>query len=186
MSPMNGSRTAALTGCTLAMWLAWLLDLVIPGTIGHGIVPRTSYGISGIVMAPFLHASLQHLVANTIPFLILGAIILLRGTRAFMLVLVVSGLVAGVGTWLFGAPHTQHIGASGVVFGFFGYVLLRAVYDRRISSLLIAVAVAVLYGAAILQSLIPAGGISWTGHVFGFLGGTAAARMRYGGRKMPA
>lgn len=176
---VNTSRTATLTGCTLAMWVVWLADLVIPGTIGHGIVPRTSYGIPGIVMAPFLHASLQHLIANTVPFLVLGAIILLRGTRAFTLVLLVSALVSGAGTWLFGAPHTQHIGASGVVFGFLGYVLLRALYDRRLSSLFIAIAIAMLYGAAILQSLIPAGGISWTGHVFGFLGGIVAARMRY-------
>lgn len=179
---MNSSRTATLTGCTLAMWLVWAADLVVPGTIGHGIVPRTSYGISGIVMAPFLHGSLQHLIANTVPFLVLGAIILLRGTRAFLLVLLVSALVSGAGTWLFGAPHTQHIGASGVVFGFLGYVLLRALYDRRLSSMFIAIAVAMLYGAVILNALIPAGGISWTGHVFGFLGGVAAARMRYGRR----
>ncbi|HYC92361.1 MAG TPA: rhomboid family intramembrane serine protease, partial [Thermoanaerobaculia bacterium] len=79
-------------------------------------------------------------------------------------------------------PHTQHIGASGVVFGFLGYVLLRALYDRRLSSMFIAIAVAMLYGAVILNALIPAGGISWTGHVFGFLGGVAAARMRYGRR----
>ncbi len=176
----NPSRTAMLTSCTLAMWLVWVIDLVTPGTIGHGIVPRTSYGIAGIAMAPFLHASLQHLLANTVPFLVLGAIILLRGARAFTLVLLVSALVSGAGTWLFGAPHTQHIGASGVVFGFFGYVLLRAVYDRRISSVFIAIAVAALYGAAILNSLIPAGGISWTGHVFGFIGGIVSARMRYG------
>jgi len=179
---VNSSRTATLTGCTLAMWLVWAADLVVPGTIGHGIVPRTSYGISGIVMAPFLHGSLQHLIANTVPFLVLGAIILLRGTRAFLLVLLVSALVSGAGTWLFGAPHTQHIGASGVVFGFLGYVLLRALYDRRLSSMFIAIAVAMLYGAVILNALIPAGGISWTGHVFGFLGGVAAARMRYGRR----
>ncbi|HYC93695.1 MAG TPA: rhomboid family intramembrane serine protease, partial [Thermoanaerobaculia bacterium] len=94
---MNSSRTATLTGCTLAMWLVWAADLVVPGTIGHGIVPRTSYGISGIVMAPFLHGSLQHLIANTVPFLVLGAIILLRGTRAFLLVLLVSALVSGAG-----------------------------------------------------------------------------------------
>ena len=75
-----------LFGSTLSLWLIWAADLVWPGTIGHGIVPRTAYGLSGIVMAPFIHANLQHLLANTIPFLILGAVIVLRGVRAFLFV----------------------------------------------------------------------------------------------------
>ena len=161
------------------MWIVFLADAVTPGRIGHGIVPRTSYGLTGIVMAPFLHASLQHLIANTIPFVILGAIILLRGTNAFTFVLLVSAAFAGLGTWLFGAPQTQHIGASGVVFGFFGYVLLRAIYDRRISSVLIALVVAAVYGATLFTSLMPVAGVSWTGHVFGFVGGVTSARLRY-------
>jgi membrane associated rhomboid family serine protease len=164
------------------MWFVWAADLVWPGTIGHGIVPRTSYGISGIVMAPFIHANLQHLLANTVPFVILGSVILLRGVRAFTTVAIVSALVAGAGTWLFGTPGTMHIGASGVVFGFFGYLLFRAIYDRKISSIFIALVVAVLYGASLLTSLVPAQGISWSGHLFGFLGGITAARLRYGRR----
>jgi membrane associated rhomboid family serine protease len=95
-------------------------------------------------------------------------------------VLLASALVAGLGTWLLGTPNSMHIGASGVVFGFFGYLLFRAAYDRRLSSLLIAVVVALLYGASFLTSLMPATGISWTGHLFGFLGGIAAARVRKG------
>ena len=179
MQARSTSHASVVLGSTLSMWLVWAVDLVWPGDIGHGIVPRTAHGLSGIVMAPLIHANLQHLLANTIPFVVLGAIIVMRGVRAFVTVLIVSALVAGAGTWLFGAPHTNHIGASGVVFGFFGYLLLRAVYDQRISSLLIAIVVAVLYGATFLTSLMPSQGISWTGHVFGFLGGIAAARLRY-------
>ena len=171
---------SVLLGSTAAAWLVWAADAVLPGHLGHGIVPRTVYGLSGIVMAPFLHANLQHLLANTIPFVILGAVILLRGARAFTTVAIVSALVAGAGTWLFGAPGTMHIGASGVVFGFFGYLLFRAAYDRRLSSFLIALVVAVLYGGSLLMSIVPAQGISWTGHLFGFIGGVIAARMRYG------
>lgn len=179
MAERPSSRVSMLFGTTLSAWLIWAADLVWPGTIGHGIVPRTAYGLSGIVMAPFLHANLQHLLANTVPFLILGAVILLRGVRAFLFVAVVSALVSGLGTWLFGTPNTQHIGASGIVFGFLGYLLIRAAYDHRISSALIAVAVAVVYGATFLTSLMPEHGISWTGHVFGFIGGLTSARMRY-------
>jgi len=176
------SGTSLLLGSTASAWIVFAVDLVVPGTIGHGIVPRTIYGLTGIVMAPFIHASLQHLVANTIPFVILGAVILLRGARAFTTVAIVSALIAGFGTWLFGTPGTMHIGASGVVFGFFGYLLFRAVYDRKLSSILIALIVAVLYGGSLLMSIVPAQGISWTGHLFGFLGGIAAARLRYGPR----
>jgi membrane associated rhomboid family serine protease len=103
-----------LFGSTLSMWLVWAADLVYPGNNGHGIVPRTAYGLSGIVMAPFIHIDLQHLLANTIPFMILGAFILLRGVRAFVFVLLVSAAISGIGTWLFGAPNTQHVGASGI------------------------------------------------------------------------
>jgi membrane associated rhomboid family serine protease len=177
MPEQQASRTSLLVGTTLSMWVVWTVDLVVPGTIGHGIVPRTTYGLTGIVMAPFLHASLQHLLANTIPFVLLGAIILLRGARAFTFVLVTSALISGLGVWLFGTPNTQHIGASGVVFGLFGYLLLRAVYDRRLSSALIAIVITVLYGAAFLTSLMPAHGISWTSHAFGFIGGVTAARL---------
>lgn len=164
------------------MWLVWAADAVWPGTIGHGIVPRTTYGLSGIVMAPFIHANVQHLLANTIPFVLLGAVILLRGVRAFTTVTIVSALVAGAGTWIFGTPGTMHIGASGVVFGFFGYLLFRAMYDRRLSSFLVALIVAVLYGGSLLMSIVPASGISWSGHLFGFLGGITAARLRYARR----
>lgn len=173
------SPTSLLLGSTLSMWAVWAADLVWPGTIGHGIVPRTAYGLTGILMAPFLHLNLQHLLANTIPFLILGGVILLRGARAFLFVLLVSAAVSGLGTWLFGTANTQHIGASGVVFGFLGYLLIRAAYDHRLSSALIAIAVAVVYGATFLTALMPAQGISWTGHIFGFLGGVTSARMRY-------
>lgn len=179
MAERHSSRTSLLLGTTLSAWLVWFADLLVPGTIGHGIVPRTTYGLTGIVMAPFIHASLQHLVANTVPFVILGAIILLRGASAFTSVLLYSAAIAGLGTWIFGTPGTQHIGASGVVFGFFGYLLLRALYDRRISSALIAIAVALVYGASLLASLVPVEGVSWAGHAFGFVGGVTAARVRH-------
>lgn len=176
----TASRSSVLMVPLLVMWSIWGLDLFLPGRLGHGIVPRTGYGLQGIVMAPFLHGNLQHLISNSIPFVILGAVILLRGPQALTFVMVVSALVAGFGTWVFGTPGTEHIGASGVVFGFFGYVLLRGIYDRRISSIVIALVIAALYGATLFTSLMPESGISWTGHIFGFIGGGVAARMRYG------
>jgi outer membrane protein W len=126
--------------------------------------------------SPFIHYTFDHLIANTIPLLILGALILLGGAGELVYVVVVTGLISGAGIWLFGAPGTIHVGASGIVFGFIGYLLFRGVFDRRISSILITVLVAILYGGSLLWTLFPQQGISWSGHFFGFIGGFIAAR----------
>jgi hypothetical protein len=174
-------RAAALGAVVGSLWLVRIVDVLMPGggsAAGHGIVPRTWYGLGGIPVAPFIHASLSQLVANTIPLLILGALVLLRGVFEFLFVVLISALGAGVGTWLFGAPHTEHVGASGVVFGLFGYLLFRMMFDRRLSSAVITLIVAIVYGLAMLRSLIPAQSISWSAHFFGFLAGILAARLR--------
>jgi membrane associated rhomboid family serine protease len=176
------ARAATLGGATAAMWVVRVLDWLGPGSTsaaGHGIVPRTVYGLDGIAVAPLIHADFEHLVANTIPFVILGAIILFRGIDELLFVTLVSLLVAGFGTWLFGTTNSEHIGASGLVFGFFGYLVFRGVFDRRLSSLAIMLGVAFAYGASMAYALVPAEGISWAAHFFGFVGGFAAARIRY-------
>jgi membrane associated rhomboid family serine protease len=167
------------------MWFAWLLDSLTPGygsAAGIGIIPRTWDGLDGILVAPFIHANLEHLLSNSVPLLILGALILLRGVAEFVFVVLLSGLIAGTGTWLFGS-NAQHIGASGLVFGFFGYLVFRTAFDRRLSSALITLAVAGVYGAAMVYSLIPQETVSWSGHFFGFAGGFIAARLRYPARR---
>ncbi|MEO8378613.1 MAG: rhomboid family intramembrane serine protease [Acidobacteriota bacterium] len=179
-------RIATLLGFVGLMWFVWLLDWIIPGpgsAAGVGVLPRTWVGLEGIPVAPFIHAGLDHLVANTIPLLVLGALILLRGVAELLFVILVSGLTAGMGTWLFGSSG-QHIGASGIVFGFFGYLVFRTAFDRRISSALVTLAVAWGYGTAMAYSLIPTGTISWSGHFFGFVGGFLAARFRYPAQRL--
>lgn len=176
------ARAAVLGGLVAAMWFVRALDMIVPGpgsAAGHGVVPRTWAGLEGIAVAPFIHADLEHLVANTLPLLILGGLVLLRGVLEFLFVVLTSALVGGVGTWIFGTGDSQHIGASGVVFGLFGYLVFRTVFDRRWSSLVIALLVAAGYGTAMAYSLIPEDGISWTAHFFGFVGGFMAARLRY-------
>lgn len=177
-------RTATLGGLTAAMWGVHVLGRLGLGRfIGHGIVPRTIDGLQGIPVAPFLHADFPHLLSNTVPFLVLGVLILLGGIGELLFVTVVSIAVAGAGTWLFGAPDTEHMGASGVVFGFFGYLVCRAAFDRRSASIAIMLVVAFYYGASMMYALVPSAGISWTGHFFGFAGGYAAARLRHPRRR---
>lgn len=159
------------------MWLVvafdWLTGDLPLGA--YGIIPRSSSGLAGILAAPFLHGGLEHLLANTIPLVVLGLLILARGANQFLIVGQISILVAGAGTWLFGSSGGHHIGASGIVFGFIGFLLFRSVFDRRASSFVITGIVAIAFGATMLSSLVPAEGISWSGHFFGLVGGIAAA-----------
>lgn len=179
-------RIAVLLAFVGLMWVVWFLDALTPGggsAAGIGVVPRTQVGLGGIPVAPFIHGSLDHLVSNSVPLLVLGGLVLLRGVVEFGFVVFVSILVSGAGMWLLGTGGAQHIGASGVVFGFFGYLVFRTAFDRRLSSVVITLAVAAAYGTAMVYSLIPQETISWTSHFFGFAGGVAAARFRYPARR---
>lgn len=169
------------------MWIVRGIDTFLPqglSSAGTGIVPRTWSGLWNIPVAPFIHGDFDHLLSNTVPLLILGALILARGVFEFVYVVFITAFVSGLGTWIFGEGNAQHIGASGIVFGFFGYLVFRIAFDRKISTALIALAVAVGYGSAFVWSLIPEEQISWSGHFFGFIGGFLAARLRYPYRKL--
>ncbi|MCY7390521.1 MAG: rhomboid family intramembrane serine protease [Leptolyngbyaceae cyanobacterium CAN_BIN12] len=141
-----------------------------------GIIPRNLIGLRGILFAPFLHANLAHLIGNTIPFVTLGWLIMLREVSDFFVVSVISALVGGLGTWLFGSPGI-HIGASGVIFGYLGYLLSRGYFERKPLSIAMSLFVLVLYGSLIWGLLPFQYGISWEGHLFGFLGGVVSAKM---------
>ena len=164
------------------MWIIRGIDMFVQNgwsSAGVGIVPRTWDGLWNIPISPFIHEDFDHILSNTIPLLVLGALILARGVTDFVFVVFVSTFVSGIGTWIFGEGHAQHIGASGIVFGFFGYLVFRIAFDRKISTGIIALAVAIVYGSAMTYSLIPEDHISWSGHFFGFMGGFVAARLRY-------
>ena len=176
------ARAIVLAMFTAVMWLVRGIDSFLPhgfSSAGMGIVPRTWGGLHNIPIAPFIHGDFDQLLSNTIPFVVLGALILARGVIEFVFVFLVTTFVSGFGTWLFGEGNAQHIGASGVVFGFFGYLVFRTAFDRKITSALITLAVAIAYGSAMAYSLIPEEQVSWSGHFFGFIGGFVAARLRY-------
>jgi len=163
-----------------AMWVVEIVDL-LPGVDldRWGIEPRTVHGLIGIPLAPFLHAGLPHLVANTIPFVVLGAIIAIGDATRFVEVTVTVALVSGLGVWLFGAPGTIHIGASGLVFGYLTYLIARGFVAGRPLWVLGGVVVAMFYGS-IIWGLLPRPGVSFTGHLFGALGGLLAAYAMHG------
>jgi membrane associated rhomboid family serine protease len=173
----TSERASVVGGFLAVMWCLEILDWLLPGQPLDiwGIRPRDTDSLGGIFFAPFLHLNFSHLIANSIPFAVLGWLVMFRATRDFFRVFIVALLVAGAGTWLFGAPGTVHIGASGVVFGFIGFLLTRGVFEKSVLWLLIGVLVAVLYGGTLLSLVSIARGISWSGHFFGFVGGVLAA-----------
>jgi membrane associated rhomboid family serine protease len=163
------------------MWLVRAIDSFDNDGVsvaGWGIIPRALGGLSGILVAPIVHADWDHLLANTVPLLVLGILIALRGPHELLFVVLVTMFVSGIGCWLFGRPG-QHIGASGIVLGFMSFLIVRSLYDRRLSSFLIALVVSVLYAGTAVLALMPHGLFSWTLHFFGLVGGALAANWRY-------
>ena len=161
----------------LIMWIVEIVDVVAGDLDSAGIQPRELDGLVGIGTAPFLHGGFGHLIGNTIPFLILGAAIALSGLARIALVTAVVALVGGLGTWLTGDANSIHIGASGIVFGYAAYLIVRGIYSRRIAHLAGGVIVLAIYGTTLLFGLVPTPGVSWQGHLFGAVGGVVAARV---------
>ena len=162
----------------LIMWVSEAVDAVAGHRLdGYGIEPRDPDGLSGIIAAPFLHGGFDHLISNTVPFLVMGLVIAFKGAVRVSAVTAMVALVSGLGTWLVAPANTVHIGASGVVFGYATYLLTRGFFDRQLLGLVIGLAVGAIWGTALLGGLLPEEGISWQGHLFGAIGGVVAARV---------
>jgi membrane associated rhomboid family serine protease len=175
----RASREAGIWLVLAGAALMWILEIV-DAAAGHeldqyGIEPRDTDGLPGILTAPFLHAGFDHLLSNTIPFVVLGIAIALSGLARVVAVTAIVIVVGGVGTWLVAPENTIHIGASGIVFGYASYLLARGVFNRSPLELLIGVVIGVVWGGALLSGLVPREGISWQGHLFGAIGGVVAA-----------
>lgn len=171
------SQLLILGGFVLLIWLVELVDwLIFRGSLNElGVQPRTLVGLRGVLLMPFLHGGVGHLFANTIPFLVLGALIMLDSTATFFTVSAIAIVVSGLGVWLVGGSGSVHLGASGLIFGFFGFLLTRAYFERSMRSILLAVLVLVFYGGFFLGILPFQSGVSWLAHLFGFAGGVLAA-----------
>lgn len=140
----------------------------------YGITPRRVGGLPGIIWAPFLHGSFRHLVANTVPLLLLGGIICARSKSEFAIVTVAGTLLGGGLTWVF-ARSASHIGASGLIFCFFGYLASLAYFRRTFGTLLLSVVCILGYGGMLKGILPTLAGVSWESHVAGLLAGIALA-----------
>jgi membrane associated rhomboid family serine protease len=166
-----------LAGIVSIMWILQAINSLDSNRIAtsDGIFARNVDHIWGIFTAPFLHFSWQHLIANTVPFLFMGVIIAMQGARRLLLVTLVVIVVGGLGTWLIAPSGTDTAGASGVVFGYATYLFARGFFNRSVLELLTGLVVGVVWGGALLSSVVPHTGVSWQGHVCGAIGGVVAA-----------
>ncbi len=160
----------------VVMWGIEIVDTLALGDRlqGNGILPRRQDGLDGIAWAPFLHSDFGHVASNSLPLVALGGLVAARGMRYWAWVTVTVMVVGGALTWAL-AGFGNHIGASGVVFGYFGAILAAAVFERRLRALAPAVLVLVFYGGMV-AGIVPQDFISWEGHLFGMFGGVVAAK----------
>ncbi len=174
-----------------AMWLVQFADAVLPGSFtGFGLRSWDPSGLAGIILGPLLHASWAHLIANSVPFLVLGCLVAVEGARRFWTVTAFAAVVGGLGTWLLNAPGTLTVGASGLVFGYFGYTVMRVFAPGRVSHRIlyavIALVVIGVYGGSMLAGVVGVrDGISWQAHLFGAIGGALAAFVGRDGPRRP-
>jgi len=171
------SQALVLGGTLAVFWIVFVVNWVVRGALlRFGVVPRTTVGLRGILFAPFLHASLDHIVANSIPFVVLGWMVMLRDERHFIPVTIAGMLGSAAAAWLLGARGSVHIGASGVIFGYLGFLMLSGWYARSAGSIVLSVFVTLAWGSLVLGMLPGVPGISWQAHTGGFIGGVLAAR----------
>lgn len=172
-----------IIGFVAIMWAVELINMILDHRLSTwGIFPRTIRGLWGILFSPFLHASIFHILLNTVPFVILGGLVILRGLRLFLELSLLITLLGGSALWLFGRS-SYHVGASGLIFGYFGFIVARGWFNRSLGSLFIAFITLFLYGG-ILWGLLPTFTyISWEGHLFGLLAGILGARLDDNGQE---
>lgn len=171
-------RLVPLGVLVAGMWLVRIADVIVPADfVNGGIVPRQGWGLDGVVWAPLLHISFGHLIANTVPFCVLGGLIALGNRFRFVAVSAMTWLGSGLGVWLIAPSRTVTVGASGVVFGLLGYLVARGVFDRKPMSILLGLGALLFYGGMLFGVLPNRAGVSWQAHLCGLVSGIGAAAL---------
>jgi len=177
ITPELKRHAAMLLAFVVVCWVVLAIDAVVPGSFAvFGVQPRDLSGLRGVPLAPFLHGNVAHLASNSVPLLVLGGLVLLADERHFLMVTLWTVLGAGLAAWLFGAPRSVHIGASGVVFGYLGFLLSHGWFARRAGMILLSLFVAGVWGGLVFGVLPGQAGVSWQSHAGGFVAGVLAAR----------
>ncbi|WP_052397678.1 rhomboid family intramembrane serine protease [Streptomyces sp. NRRL F-5123] len=181
LAPVRAGGRVAAAGILMGGWLALLWGIEVVNALSgqrldtYGITPRQGSELLDIVPAAFLHVGFSHLMSNSLPLLVLGFIAALSGIARYLAVALTVMVVSGLGVWLTAPAHSVTLGASGLVFGLFGYLVVRGFVDHRALDVIVGLIVGVLYGSILWGVLPTATGVSWQAHLFGLVGGVAAA-----------
>jgi membrane associated rhomboid family serine protease len=181
-SPSRSDRVKG-AGAVMVLWVAllWVLEVVDSTTGGsldtYGLSPRSFGELRDVIPMAFLHHGFAHLISNTVPLLVLGFIAALSGLRRFAAVVVTIMIIGGLGVWLTAPDHSNTVGASGVIFGLLGYLLVRGFVNRSGLDIVVGLVVLAVYGSVLWGVLPGDPSISWQGHLFGLIGGVVAAFM---------
>jgi len=175
----KSSFSSVLSGILLFVLMIWgieFLNYLMAHRLSYlGIYPRTVKGLPGILLAPLIHHGIEHILMNTIPFVLLGVLISLKNHQNLFKVSIFIVIAGGLGVWIFGRP-AFHAGASGLIFGYFGFLLARGWNAKDFASVAIAIITVFFYGGMFLGILPVQTYISWEAHLFGFIAGIMANR----------
>lgn len=152
-----------------------LLNILVGRSLNqYGLVPRELFGLVGIITAPFLHINISHFLSNVMTLWVFIYLCLQFGRMRFFLLSAHIIIVSGILLWIFGRAG-YHVGASGLLYGYFGYLLLAGWLSNSFLLLSISIGIAILYGSVIWGVLPQQEGVSWEGHLFGWFNGLAFA-----------
>jgi membrane associated rhomboid family serine protease len=175
-APRPGWAAVVMLLLLAGLWFLELLDQLSGNELDQlGIHAREVDGVPEIFTAPFLHAGWDHLISNSLPFYVLGFLVLLSGLARWVASSLIIIIISGMTAWSLTPPHTIILGASGLIFGWLTYLLARGIWSRRPAQVVVAVIVLLLYGGLIWGVLPGSAGVSWQAHLGGAIGGVVAA-----------
>ncbi|MGW0045339.1 rhomboid family intramembrane serine protease [Rhodococcus sp. NPDC003348] len=174
--PQWQQAAIAISAFVVGLYVLEFIDMLVGNRLdGGGVEPRTLSGLWGVLFAPVLHYGWGHLLANTLPLLVLGFLVMLSGIARGLEATAIIWVVGGLGVWLTGGSGTNHLGASVLVFGWLAYLIARGLFTRHFGQLALGLVVLLFYGGMLWGVLPGQPGVSWQGHLFGAVGGVLAA-----------
>jgi membrane associated rhomboid family serine protease len=179
-----GGAAIAMLAVAAVLWIVQIVNVADHyGLDRFGLRPRTAAGLWGVLTEPFLHSSWGHLLSNTIAFILIGGAVLLGGVRAWLIATAIIVVVGGLLTWLI-APTGVIVGASGLIFGWLGYLIARAYFSRRLRWI-VAAFIVVAFFSGLLSGLVPNYNtdVSWQSHLCGFAAGILAGALLHPRRR---
>ena len=171
---MRNYLTSAKTSLFVMLFCTFIfiLNAILPINFNQwGIVPRNVAHLSGVLFAPFLHGSWQHLISNFIPFVVLGSLIGFKSTQRFWVLFILQITLTGLFVWLFARGNTTHIGMSGVIYALWGYLIVYGILRRQLLPFLASLLTLIIYGGIIFGVFPSQAGISFESHLFGAISG---------------